>query len=178
MDSTIIPLLEEGLLGFAENLQKMGKEAVIIATLDNNELREHPEELAKVAEVHGFYPSVLDQVKEKAMFFSSINGGVVVPPGEVERFIPNATEVAARIDQISIPKSQWDCGYKWVSFDSQKLASIGLAHNANRSMVKERCEELGMPGFYDEFCNHYLVNMARQHGCDAYIDNNGEVVPV
>lgn len=178
VDTTVIPCLKESLLGFAKSLESDGMKPVIIATLDNKELRERPEELAKVAEVHGFYPSVLDQVKDKPMYFSSIGEGVTVPAGKIGDFIHAAEEVAARIDAVAISKDRWDCGYKWVSFSSKKLESIGLPANANRSMVKERCEEIGNPDFYTEFCNHYLVNMARQHGCDAYIDNNGEVVLV
>ncbi len=176
VDSTVIPFLEEGVIGFAKTLREIGRKPVIIATLDNQELREHPEKLAEVAEVHAFYPSVIDQVKDKPMFFSSIGGGITVPAGKIGNFIPNVTEVAARIDQIAVPKAQWDCGYKWKPFDPQKLASIGLPANANRSMVKERCEELGMPEFYAEFCKHYMENMASQHNCPEYVNENGEVI--
>lgn len=176
IDSTVIPFLEGGLIGYAKTLESMGKKAVIIATLDNKDLRDQPEELAKVAEVHAFYSSVIDQVKNKPMFFSSIGGGVTVPAGEIGNFIPNAAEVVSKIDRIAVPKTEWDCGYKWKSFDPQKLAAIGLPANANRSMVKERCEELGMPELYAEFCKHYMENMGRQHGCNEYVNENGEVV--
>lgn len=176
MDSTVLPFLEGGVIGFAENLQKMGMKAVIVATLDNQELREHPEELAEVAEVHAFYPSVLDQVKDKPMYFSSIGEGVTVPAGKIGDFIHAAEEVAARIDKIAIPRSQWDCGYKWKPFDPKKLESIGLPANANRSMVKDRCEELGLPEFYADFCKNYMQNMGRQHGCDGCVNEKGEVI--
>lgn len=176
IDSTVIPFLEGGVIGFAKTLRKMGKELVIIATLDNQELREQPEEVAKVAVVHAFYSSVLDQVNGKSMYFSSIGEGITVPAGKIGYFIPNVTEVAERIDKISVPKAQWDCGYKWKPFDPQKLAAIGLPANANRSMVKERCEELGMPELYAEFCKHYMENMAAQHNCDEYVNELGELV--
>jgi len=175
-DSTVIPFLEGGVIGFAKTLQKMGKKLVIIATLDNQELREHPEAVAQVAEIHAFYPTVLDQIKGKPMFFSSIGDGITIPAGKIGDFISNVTEVAEKIDKVAIPKAQWDCGYKWKAFDPQKLAAIGLPANANRSMVKERCEELGMPELYSEFLKNYLENMAAQHGCPEYVNMKGELV--
>lgn len=82
------------------------------------------------------------------------------------------------IERYGIGKENWKQDFTPEPLADEYCDILGLSPKATRSQVLGNCKKMDRMDIFEEFDKGYVRGMARQHGCESYMEKNGELVSV